>query len=138
MTNLEAIYIIQNYQINPCGCCHEGGSEVEQAFDMAIKALTEADRDKYGNKSYLYDEKSYNNMPERIQETYRVLVGVCNSLNAQFGLRLRRYYISKNEEELNTSFLFERAQMTIMRLLEETGRLDEYDKWIKERKEEEA
>ena len=135
MTNLEAIYIIQNYQINSCGYFHEGGSEVEEAFNMAIKALTEADRDKYTNKSYLYDEKRYDNMPERIQETYRVLVGVCNSLNAQFGLRLRRYYISKNEEELYTSFLFERAQTTIVRLLEETGRLDEYDKWIKERKE---
>ena len=138
MTNLEAIDIIQNYQINPCGYCHEGGSEVEEAFDMAIKALTEADRDKYSNKPYLYDEKRYDNMPERIRETYRILVGVCNSLNTQCEFRLRRYYISKNEEELKTSFLFERAQTTIMCLLKETGRLDEYDKWIKEQKEGEA
>lgn len=125
MDNLEAIYIIQNYQINPC-------SEVEEAFNMAVKALIESDRNKLTNKSYLYDEYRYNNMPERVRETYRVLVGLCNTLNAQFGVHLRRYYISKNEEELNTSFLLERAQKTITTLLEETGRLDEYEKWLKE------
>ena len=135
MDNLEAIYIIQNYQINPCGYCHEGGSEVEEAFNMAVKALMEADGNKLANKSYLYDEHRYDNMPEHVRETYRVLVGICNTLNAKFGVHLRRYYISKNEEELNTSFLLERAQKTIMCLLEETGRLDEYDKWIKEQRE---
>lgn len=32
MTSQEAIFIIQNYTINPCGYCHEGGSEVAEAL----------------------------------------------------------------------------------------------------------
>lgn len=39
MTNEEAIKIIQNYDANPCGYCHQGGDEVLTAFNMAIKAL---------------------------------------------------------------------------------------------------
>ena len=39
MTNEEAIKIINNYEINGCGYCHQGGEEVKEAFEMAIKAL---------------------------------------------------------------------------------------------------
>lgn len=39
MTNEEAIKIIKNYDVNGCGYCHQGGDEVEEAFQMAISAL---------------------------------------------------------------------------------------------------
>ena len=39
MTREEAIEIIRNYDVYGCGYCHQGGDEVEEAFDMAIKAL---------------------------------------------------------------------------------------------------
>jgi hypothetical protein len=39
MTREEAIDIIKKYDINGCGYCHQGGDEVEEAFNMAIKAL---------------------------------------------------------------------------------------------------
>jgi Zn finger protein HypA/HybF involved in hydrogenase expression len=39
MTNEEAIAIIRNYNVNGCGYCHQGGNEIEEAFEMAIKAL---------------------------------------------------------------------------------------------------
>lgn len=35
----EAIKILSNYGVFGCGYCHQGGDEVEEAFDMAIKAL---------------------------------------------------------------------------------------------------
>jgi Zn finger protein HypA/HybF involved in hydrogenase expression len=39
MTREEAIDIIKKYDINGCGYCHQGGDEVEEAFNMAIKVL---------------------------------------------------------------------------------------------------
>ena len=39
MTNEEVIDIIKKYDVNGCGYCHQGGNEVEEAFNMAIKAL---------------------------------------------------------------------------------------------------
>lgn len=39
MTKEEAIKIIENYDVNGCGYCHQGGKEIEKAFQMAIKAL---------------------------------------------------------------------------------------------------
>jgi hypothetical protein len=39
MTREEATKIIKNYDVYSCGYCHQGGDEVEKAFDMAIKAL---------------------------------------------------------------------------------------------------
>ena len=41
ITNEEAIKIIKNYDVNGCGYCHQGGDEVEEAFQMAINALSE-------------------------------------------------------------------------------------------------
>lgn len=35
----EAIKIIKNYDVNGCGYCHQGGDEIEEAFNIAIKAL---------------------------------------------------------------------------------------------------
>jgi hypothetical protein len=43
MTNEEAIDIIKKYDINGCGYCHQGGNEIEEAFNMAIKALEQED-----------------------------------------------------------------------------------------------
>lgn len=39
MNNIEAANIISSYAINGCGYCHEGGKEVEEAFNMAELAL---------------------------------------------------------------------------------------------------
>ena len=39
MTREEAIKIISNYDVNGCGYCHQGGEEIEEAFDLAIKSL---------------------------------------------------------------------------------------------------
>jgi len=39
MTNEQAIEIIKKYNVYGCGYCHEGGKEIEEAFDMAIQAL---------------------------------------------------------------------------------------------------
>lgn len=39
MNNREAIKIISNYEVNGCGYCHQGGSEVADAFNLAISAL---------------------------------------------------------------------------------------------------
>lgn len=44
MTNEEAIDIIKKYDTNSCGYCHQGGDEVEEAFNMAIKALELVDK----------------------------------------------------------------------------------------------
>lgn len=41
MTNEEAIRIISNYEALPCGYCHQGGKEIEEAFNIAIEALKE-------------------------------------------------------------------------------------------------
>lgn len=39
MNREEAIKILSDYEENGCGFCHQGGDEVPQAFDMAIKSL---------------------------------------------------------------------------------------------------
>lgn len=41
MTNEEAIRIISSYEALPCGYCHQGGKEIEEAFSIAIEALKE-------------------------------------------------------------------------------------------------
>ena len=41
MTREEAIKIISSYEVAGCGYCHQGGDEVEEAFHMAIEALSE-------------------------------------------------------------------------------------------------
>ena len=43
MTNEKAIRIISNYDALPCGYCHQGGKEIEEAFNLAIEALKEQD-----------------------------------------------------------------------------------------------
>jgi len=44
MTGEEAVKIIGNYEINGCGYCHQGGDEIKEAFDMAIKSLEAWDK----------------------------------------------------------------------------------------------
>lgn len=39
MTNEEAAKIIDNYEANGCGYCHQGGTEVEEAFRVAVEAI---------------------------------------------------------------------------------------------------
>ena len=41
MTNEQAIKIIKKYDALDCGYCHQGGEEIEEAFNMAIQALEE-------------------------------------------------------------------------------------------------
>lgn len=67
----------------------------------------------------------YRDMPDRVWETHAVAVGVCNSLNAlQFEFR--------RDEHLPE--FFHRTQAVISALLDETGRYEEYDKWLDEHK----
>ena len=44
MENREAIEIISNYEVNGCGYCHQGGSEVAAAFNLAISALEKQEK----------------------------------------------------------------------------------------------
>ena len=44
MENREAIEIISNYEVNGCGYCHQGGSEVADAFNLAISALEKQEK----------------------------------------------------------------------------------------------
>ena len=39
MTIEAAIEIIKKYDALGCGYCHQGGKEIEEAFDMAMDAL---------------------------------------------------------------------------------------------------
>lgn len=61
------------------------------------------------------------NMPPRIWETYQIMVGVCNSLNAQSG-RFRY-------DDCCLSCQLLKAQEVIMVLLYESGRIEEYEDW---------
>lgn len=61
-------------------------------------------------------------MPDRIWETYSSLVWCNNSLNAEAGI-LRHHKIE------HLANLLERAQFVITTLLEESGRLEEFDEW---------
>lgn len=71
--------------------------------------------------SDIVPEKECDEMPDRVWETYYTLVGICNSLNAIGGTKKFRSQRS----------LLLRAQGIITALLEETGRLKEYDDWDK-------
>ena len=62
-----------------------------------------------------------NHMDDRSWETCCILTNVCNSLNAESGR------FSRTDPFL--ADLLGRAQSVIMVLLDETGRLDEYDEW---------
>ena len=61
MTREEAIKIISNYEELGCGFCHEGGDEVPQAFEMAVKALEETGiKPPCGVKELLAERKKTN------------------------------------------------------------------------------
>lgn len=78
-----------------------------------------------GQNPYKGDTEETEEMPDRVRETYNYLVGVCNSLNACWGMLRRRP--SRNDHTI--ADILEKAQASIMTLLEETGRLDEYEQW---------
>ena len=59
-------------------------------------------------------------MPQRVWETYCILVYICNSLNAL-----------SHAKDPYTQALMLKAQTAITILLRETGRLDELDEWDK-------
>lgn len=65
----------------------------------------------------------YRNMPNRIWETHEVAVGILNSLNA----------ICVLPQYKRERGLMEKTQEVIRALLYETGRMEEYDKWLYER-----
>lgn len=65
MTHEEAIKIIESYEINGCGYCHTGGDEVEEAFRMAIEALESQERQELIVGSYLIEEPSCSEEPNR-------------------------------------------------------------------------
>lgn len=67
----------------------------------------------------------YRDMPERVWETHEVAVGVCNSLNA---------WQSMFRQDPNMRAFLEHVQSVVTALLYETGRYEEYDKWIYEYK----
>lgn len=71
------------------------------------------------------DTKETEEMTDRVRETYDYLVSVCNRLNACQGILSRRP--SRNDHMIAN--VLEKAQASIMTLLEETGRLDEYKQW---------
>lgn len=66
----------------------------------------------------------YRDMPDRIWETHEVAVGILNSLNAI-------YVLPQYKKDRG---LMEKTQEVIRALLYETGRMEEYDKWIYEYK----
>ena len=39
MNKTVIVKILSDYEENGCGFCHQGGDEVPQAFEMAVKAL---------------------------------------------------------------------------------------------------
>lgn len=44
MTNEQVTEIIKKYDVLGCGYCHQGGKEIEEAFNMATKALDTWDK----------------------------------------------------------------------------------------------
>ena len=77
------------------------------------------------------------NMSDRVWETYSALVWCCNSLNS-YGGRFIHLSASKSPIEISQNEAYSvwvymtRAQKVILALLEECGRLKEFDDWERE------
>ena len=71
-----------------------------------------------------------NNMPDDIWETYCCMVWCCNSLNAQEGS-------CRHKGDYDNENMFKRAQDVIWFLLKESGRIETYDKWEKNKEDNE-
>lgn len=65
MEREEAIDIIKNYDVNDCGYCHQGGDEVEEAFNIAIKALEQEPCEDVISRQTAIDEGGKMNGTER-------------------------------------------------------------------------
>lgn len=93
------------------------------------------------------ENRSIDNMPDRIWATYCAMVWCNNSLNSYQGKYLHLVGDKLNESKENHRYdpamitlgeadttwkLFERAQEVILALLYETGRIEEFDAWEKE------
>ena len=77
-------------------------------------------------KEDLFGSKPENSdMPDDIWQTYYFLVTVCNSLNALTG--------SVRHTNKTLAINLERAQASIMFLLEESGRLKRFNEWEERR-----
>ena len=82
-------------------------------------------------------------MSDRLWATYSAMVWCCNSLNAYGGRFIHMasskepIIISAHEAESVWRYM-NRAQEVIMALLDETGRLKEFDEWKKRSLNEEA
>lgn len=73
------------------------------------------------------------NMPDEVWETYWILVHVNNSLNACEGISNHLSMVTDlNRIGDRLSKNFRKAQETILYLLESSGRLERYDKWLQE------
>lgn len=71
MTYKQAIEIIKKYDVFGCGYCHQGGKEIEEAFNMAIKALDTWDKifTSYDNLvAKIESEDDISHATERIDE----------------------------------------------------------------------
>jgi len=81
----------------------------------------------------LFGEKPEDsNMSDEIWETYWILTSVCNSLNAYEGIFARKSapFVMLNENNIAAiRHNLEKAQETIMFLLNETGRLKRFNEW---------
>jgi hypothetical protein len=86
MNNREAIKIISNYEVNGCGYCHQGGSEVADAFNLAISALEkQIPKRKLGKDQYN-------------ENLFTIRCPTCGALICNYNERLDRfsYMVKKN------------------------------------------
>lgn len=73
-------------------------------------------------------------MSDDVWETYEILTGLCKSLNALLGTYRRQPQIISAQLSYSTAIALEKAQKVITILLEETGRMKEYEEWESRRK----
>ena len=93
----------------------------DKKYDLTLHDVVSKDKSKaLGTLSPDY----YRDMPDRIWETHEVAVGILNSLNAIY--LLPQYKRDRG--------LMKKTQEVIHALLHETGRMEEYEKWIYEYK----
>lgn len=90
-------------------------------YDLALHDVVSKDKSK---ALRILSPDYYRDMPDRIWETHEVAVGILNSLNAIYML----------PEYNRNRGLMEKTQEVIGALLYETGRMEEYEKWVYEYK----
>ena len=94
----------------------------DKKYDLTLHDVVPKDKSKALRS---LSPEYYREMPDRIWETHEVAVGILNSLNAIYLLPEYKRYRG----------LMEKTQEVIRVLLYETGRMEEYEKWLYERNE---